>query len=124
MYLWIHAPSNYKMKIIDLPNPKRINRLPTSTTVIFSEKNFSEQGFLIKKIELRLFIEKIDKKLGPYSLITCLIDTDKGSIEMIYEEGYLGINSLERSKELLISNLGISGLIKRSMIAFESAINK
>jgi hypothetical protein len=124
MYLWIHASSNYKMKIIDLPNTKRINRLPNSTTVIFSEKNFSEQGFLIKKIELRLFIEKIDEKLGPYSLITCLIDTDKGSIEMIYEEGYLGINSLERSKELLISNLGISGLIKRSVIALESALNR
>jgi hypothetical protein len=124
MYLLIHAPSNYKMKIIDLPNPKRINRIPDRATVIFSEKNFSEQGFLIKKIELRLFIEKIDEKLGPYSLITCLVDTDKGSIEMIYEEGYHGINSLERSKELLISNLGISGLIKRSVIALESALNR
>ncbi len=112
------------MKIIDLPNPERINRTPDSSAVIFSEKNFSEQGFLIKKIVLKLFIEKIDENLGPYSLITCLVDTDKGSIEMKYEEGYLGINSLERSKDLLISNLGISGLIKRSVIALESALNR
>lgn len=123
MYLCNYAPSIYKMKVIDLPNPKRINRLPDSSTVIFSEKNFSEQGFLIKKIQLRLFIEKTDENLGPYSLITCLVDTDKGSIEMIYAEGHLGINSLDRSKNFLISNLGISGLIKRSLIALESALN-
>ena len=110
------------MKIIDLPNPERINRLPDKSTILFSEKNYSEHGFKIKKVELRLFIEKIDEKLGPYSLITSFVDTDKGSIEMIYEEGYHGMNSLERSKDFLISSLGISGLILRSLIALESAL--
>ena len=110
-----------KMKIIDISDPKRINRLPDSTLTIFSEENFSEHGYKIKKVELRLFIEKTDKKLGPYSLITCLVDTDKGSIEMIYEEGYHGENQLERSKDFLVSSLGISGLILRSIIALESA---
>ena len=111
-----------KMKIIDLPNPERINRLPDKSIVLFSEKNYSEHGFKIKNVELRLFIEKTDEKLGPYSLITCFIDTDKGSIEMVYEEGYHGMNSLERSKDFLVSNLGISGLILRSIIALESAL--
>ena len=110
------------MNIIDLPNPERINRLPDKSTILFSEKNYSEHGFKIKKVELRLFIEKIDEKLGPYSLITSFVDTDKGSIEMIYEEGYHGMNSLERSKDFLISSLGISGLILRSLIALESAL--
>ena len=110
-----------KMKIVDISDPKRINRLPDSTLTIFSEENFSEHGYKIKKVELRLFIEKTDKKLGPYSLITCLVDTDKGSIEMIYEEGYHGENQLERSKDFLVSSLGISGLILRSIIALESA---
>ena len=110
------------MKIIDLLNPERINRLPDKSTILFSEKNYSEHGFKIKKVELRLFIEKIDEKLGPYSLITSFVDTDKGSIEMIYEEGYHGMNSLERSKDFLISSLGISGLILRSLIALESAL--
>ena len=110
------------MKIIDLPNPERINRLPDKSTILFSEKNYSEHGFKIKKVELRLFIEKIDEKLGPYSFITSFVDTDKGSIEMIYEEGYHGMNSLERSKDFLISSLGISGLILRSLIALESAL--
>ena len=110
------------MKIIDLPNPERINRVPDRSIILFSEKNYSELGFKIKKVELRLFIEKIDEKLGSYSLITSFVDTDKGSIEMIYEEGYHGMNALERSKDFLLSNLGVSGLIMRSLIALESAM--
>jgi len=110
------------MKIIDLSNPERVKRQPDNSVLIFSEKNYSEHGFTITKVELRLFIEKTDEKLGPYSLITSLIDTDKGSIEMIYEEGYNGVNSLERSKDFLVSSLGISGLILRSVIALESAL--
>ncbi len=110
-----------KMKIIDISDPKRINRLPDSSLTIFSGKNFSENGFTIKKVELRLFIEKTDEKLGPYSLITSVVDTDKGSIEMVYLEGYHGENPLESSKDFLVSTLGISGLILRSIIALESA---
>ena len=110
------------MKIIDIPNPERINRLPDRNIVLFSGKNYSEYGFKIKKVELRLFIEKIHEKRGPYSLITSFIDTDKGSIEMIYDEGFIGKDSLERSKDFLVSSLGISGLILRSMIALESAL--
>lgn len=112
------------MKIIDLPNPERINRLPDRTLVIFSEKEYIEQGFRIKKIELRLFIEKTDDHLGQYSLITSLMETDKGTIEMLYEEGYHGVNSLERSRDFLVSSLGISGLIQRSVIALESALTQ
>ena len=112
------------MKIIDLPNPDRVNRLPDESIELFSGKNFSEHGFQIKKVELRLFIEKTDKKLGPYSLITSLLDTDKGSIEMIYEEGFIGLNALERSKDFLVSSLGISGLILRSTIALKSALDR
>jgi hypothetical protein len=110
-----------KMKIIDISDPKRINRLPDSSLTIFSGENFSENGFTIKKVELRLFIEKTDEKLGPYSLITSLVDTDKGSIEMVYLEGYHGENPLESTKDFLVSTLGISGLILRSIIALESA---
>lgn len=110
-----------KMKIIDISDPKRINRLPDSSLTIFSGENFSENGFTIKKVELRLFIEKTDEKLGPYSLITSVVDTDKGTIEMVYLEGYHGENPLESSKDFLVSTLGISGLILRSIIALESA---
>jgi len=110
-----------KMKIIDISDPERINQIPDKSLTIFSGENFSEHGYKIKKVELRLFIEKTDEKLGQYSLITSLVDTDKGSIEMIYLEGYHGENPLESSKDFLVSTLGISGLILRSIIALESA---
>jgi hypothetical protein len=40
-----------------------------------------------------------------------------GSVEMIYDEGFRGEQSLLRASEFLTSNLGISGLILRSIIA-------
>lgn len=110
------------MKVVDISDPSRVNRVPDSSVTLFSEKDFSEHGFKIKKVELRLFIEKTDEKLGPYSLITSFVETDKGSVEMIYEEGYKGKNSLEKARDFLISNLGISGLILRSVISLESAL--
>ena len=112
------------MKFIDIANPERINRTPDSVVTLFSDENYSDRGFIIKKIELRLFLEKIDEKLGPFSLITSLLDTDKGSIEMLYDEGYRGENSLETAKKFVISNLGISGLVLRSIIALEEEIKK
>ncbi|HEY7366907.1 MAG TPA: hypothetical protein VH562_00400 [Nitrosopumilaceae archaeon] len=110
------------MKIIDVPNPDRVNRIPDQSVTLFSGQDYSDHGFRIQKIELRLFVEKTDENLGPYSLITSFVDTDKGSIEMIYDEGYRGINPLESVKELLVKNLGISGLILRSIITLESEL--
>jgi hypothetical protein len=112
------------MKYIDIAHPERINHSPDSVVTLFSEENYSDHGFVIKKVELRLYVEKNDKKFGHYSLITSLVDTDKGSIEMLYDEGYRGQNSLDAAKEFLISNLGISGLILRSIIALEEEIKK
>lgn len=110
------------MKIVDIPNPDRVNRIPDHSVTLFSEQNYSDHGFRIQKVELRLFVEKTDENLGPYSLITSFVDTDKGSIEMIYDEGYRGINPLESAKELLVKNLGISGLILRSIITLDAEL--
>jgi len=110
------------MKIIDIPNPNRVNRTPNQSVTLFSGQDYSVHGFRIQKVELRLFVEKTDEELGPYSLITSFVDTDKGSIEMIYDEGYRGINPLESAKELLVKNLGISGLILRSIITLEAEL--
>jgi len=45
-----------------------------------------------------------------------LVETDKGSVEMIYDEGFRGNQALETSSKFLIENLGISSLILRSLI--------
>ena len=83
---------------------------------LLSNGSITEKDYLIKNIQLRLYIEKYDKKLGKYSLITSFIETDKGSVEMIYDEGYRGNDALETSSKFLTENLGISSLILRSLI--------
>ena len=108
------------MKIIDMTNPERVNREPDQIMTLVESGNFSEQGFVIQKISLRLFIEKQDANLGNYSLITSLVETDRGSVEMIYDEGYRGENALERAGSFLMANLGLSSVILRSIIALQS----
>ena len=104
------------MKYVDISNPKRIDRIPDKISQILSDGTTPEKGYKIKNIQLRLYTEKNDEELGQYSLITSLVETDKGSVEMVYDEGFRGNNALERSSKFLIDNLGVSGLILRSLI--------
>ena len=104
------------MRYIDISNPERVGRAPDKIIQLLSNGSITEKGYEIQSIQLRLYIEKNDKKLGQYSLITSLVETDKGSVEMIYDEGYRGDNVLETSSKFLTENLGISGLILRSLI--------
>ncbi len=103
-----------------MTNPDRVQREPDKILTLLESGNFLEQGFVIKKISLRLFVEKTDAKLGDYSLITSLMETDRGAVEMIYDEGYRGDNALERAGNFITSNLGLSSIILRSIIALES----
>lgn len=109
-----------RLKIIDIANPERVNRQADDIIILLDAGNFVDQGFVIKKIELRLYVEKIDQKLGPYSLITSLVETDKGQVEMIYDEGYRGQNALKRTADFVLNNLGLSGIILRSAITLKS----
>jgi len=111
------------LKIIDIHNPERVNRKPDQIEILFSSGDFEEQGFLVKHVEMRLYIEKNDAKLGPFSLITSFVQTNKGSVEMIYDEGYRGEDSLNRTVKFLVSNMGLSALILRSTIALKDNIS-
>jgi len=110
------------MTIVDLHDPQRVNRTPDSVKVLLSSGNFVQDGFRISKVELRLYNERTDEKLGDYSLITSFVETDKGSIEMIYDEGFRGEEPLLRAAKFLTSNLGISGLILRSIISLREKV--
>ena len=104
------------MKYTDISNQKRVDRDPDKIIQLVSNSSIMENGYKIKNIQLRLYIEKYDKKLGQYSLITSLIETDRGSVEMIYDEGYRGSDALETTSKFLTENLGIASLILRSLI--------
>ena len=103
-------------------NPNRIKRQPDSVKILLSSGNFIQDEFIISKVELRLYNEQIDDILGVYSLITSFVETDKGSVEMIYDEGFRGTAPLSRASSFLVSNLGISGLILRSVIVLRERI--
>ena len=111
------------MDVVDLHDPNRISKTPDDVKVLVSSGNFIQDEFAISAVELRLYNEKTDEKLGVYSLITSFVQTDKGSIEMIYDEGFRGDDPLKRATEFLTSNLGISGIILRSIISLREKIN-
>ncbi len=104
------------MNIVDLHDPSRVDRAPDDVKVLLSSGNLTESEFVILTVELRLYIERCDDKFGDFSLITSFVETDRGSVEMIYDEGFRGKNPLLRATEFLTSNLGLSALILRSII--------
>lgn len=111
-------------KVIDVVDPERINRAPDKTVTLMSGGNFSEQGHIVKNVSLNLYIQRKDAKLGPFSLITVLVETDKGLVEMTYDEGYRGENAIEEAATFLTSHIGISGLILRSVMQLNQSLNK
>ena len=112
------------LKILDVKNHERINQEPDQIKKILESNPISEQGFLIKNLELRWYKEKFDKKNGQYSHITALVETDRGSVETTFEEGFLGDSPLDRAAEFLASQLGISGVILRSLITLKNELEK
>jgi hypothetical protein len=117
--------SNYNiMKVVDVSDPKSVDRIPDKTITLMSGGAFLERGHVVKNISLNLYIQKKDENLGPYSLITALVETDKGAIEMTYDEGYRGVNAVEEAAAFLTSHLGISGLILRSIIQLDQSMGK
>ncbi len=112
------------MKFVDIPDSKRIEREPDDRNLIFSDGKITQDGVEIKKIELLHYRIKTDQNLGEYSIITALVDTDQGQIEILYDEGYRGSDALNDSANMLIQNLGLSGLILRSLISLKNELEK
>lgn len=96
--------------------PGRIRGPPAKSQVLMSG-SMQYQGFTIKKIEMRQYVERTDKKLGDYSLLTVIVETDKGSIEMKYDEGFRGPDAFESAVVMLTQYAGFSSLINRALIA-------
>jgi len=110
------------MKIIDIKNPQRVNRNPDKVISLFSSGNFTQNEFLIKSAELRLYQEKSKPPID--SIITLCVDTDKGSIETTYEEGNFDFDYFDKTVKFVIENLGISTLILRSLIELRNELDK
>ena len=108
------------MKIIDVAEPSKINREPDEIISLFQNGKSIEDGFQIQKVEMRSYKQAIDKNLGTFTILTAYVETDKGSIEILYDEGYRGETALNDSVKFLTENLGLSSLILRCTISLKN----
>ncbi len=110
------------MKIIDIAEPNRINRKPDQTITLIHDGTSIQDGFQIKTVEMRSYIQNTNEKLGHYTIITVFVETDKASIEILYDEGYRGKSALTDTVKFLTENLGLSSIILRSTISLKNKI--
>ncbi len=111
------------MQFILVTPPNRVQKKPDRSIRLISNGNISENGFKLKTLEIRYYLERTDEKLGPYCLITSYLETEKDSMEMTYDEGYRGIEPLESTVKFLVELLGLSGLILRLTIALKDELS-
>lgn len=101
----------------DIP-PERIKGEPAKRQVLLSGIQ-EMQGFAVRKVEMRQYVERVDDKLGNYSLLTIVVETDKGAVEMNYDEGFRGPDALESAIKMLTQYVGLSSLINRALIELQ-----
>jgi protein-L-isoaspartate(D-aspartate) O-methyltransferase len=109
------------MRLLDVIDTSRVDRVPDKTSRLLSAADYKEQGYVVKHVELRLYQNKNTE--GTYSIITLFVETDRGTVERILNEGYVGPNALEEEMTYITSHLVISDLILRSINRLDAAIS-
>lgn len=104
-------------RIVDMNDPSRVGRTPDKISVLLQSGPVRSGRFVVERVELRLYCEG-----GSTSncLITSFVQTDCGSVEMVYDEGSLGDDPLLRAAYFLSSELGLSQLVQRSLILLDA----
>jgi len=110
------------MKIIDITDAAKINRDPDQIISLIENGHEIYDTFEIQTIDLRSYKQHVDSTLGIFTIITVFMQTDKGSIETLYDEGYHGESALDDSVKFLTENLGLSSLILRCIISLKNKI--
>ena len=115
------------MKIIDVPEPSKIDRKPDQTISLIEEGDYIHDDFTIQTVEMRSYNQKNEQKLsdkshGSYTIITAFVQTDKGSIEILYDQGHYENTVLEDAVKFLTEHLGLSGLILRCIISLKNKL--
>jgi len=95
-------------------------RDPDKFIVLLTNGNNTNQGFIIQHVELRQYVERNDPRLGNYSLLTVVVKTDQGRVEMKYDEGFRGDDAIESAAAMLREYTGFASLINRAVIELKS----
>jgi hypothetical protein len=106
-------------KVTDV-DPIRIKQSPDKSIVLLTNGNVKDQGSIVEHIEIRQYIEKSDPVLGNYSLLTVIVKTNHGIIEMKYDEGFRGNDAFESAVAMLTHHVGFGSLINRALIELQS----
>ena len=105
---------NNKRIILDLETNNLLQQSPKNSKIILSNIIYDSIHF-IKKLELLMYITNNHKILGDYSILVSIIETDKGTVIMKYDEGYRGKDVFDNSIKMLTQYSGLSSLINRAL---------
>ena len=95
----------------------RISNAPIDKVALFEGATLSVDNVTIERVELRQYLERLDKEKGFYSLITVYLKASKGEIEFKFDEGYKGKNPLPEISIILTKYIGLESLLNRLVIA-------
>jgi hypothetical protein len=110
---------NNKRIILDLETNNLLQQSPKNSKIILSNIMYDSIHF-IKKLELLMYITNTHKILGDYSILVSIIETDKGTVIMKYDEGYRGKDVFDNSIKMLTQYSGLSSLINRALIELDN----
>ena len=110
---------NNKRIVLDLETNNLLQQSPKNSKIILSNIMYDSIHF-IKKLELLMYITNNHKILGDYSILVSIIETDKGTVIMKYDEGYRGKYAFDNAIEMLTQYSGLSSLINRSLIELDN----
>ena len=110
---------NNKRITMDLEINNLLQKLPKKSKIILSNMMYDNEYF-IKKLELSLYDTNNHKILGDYSILVIIIETNKGTVIMKYDEGYRGTDAFDNAIEMLIQYNGVSSLINRALIELDN----
>ena len=109
---------NNKRIILDFETNNLLQQSPKNSKVILNNIMYDNIHF-IKKLELLMYITNNHKILGDYSILVSIIETDKGTVIMKYDEGYRGKDVFDNSIKMLTQYSGLSSLINRALIELD-----
>ena len=109
---------NNKRIILDFETNNLLQQSPKNSKVILNNIMYDNIHF-IKKLEFLMYITHNHKILGDYSILVSIIETDKGTVIMKYDEGYRGKDVFDNSIKMLTQYSGLSSLINRALIELD-----
>ena len=104
----------------DLETTKLLQKPPKNSKILLSNIIY-EDIYFIKKLELSIYNTNHNKLLGDYSILVILLETNKGTVMMKYDEGYRGKDAFDNAIEMLTQYNGLSSVINRALIELDNS---